>query len=70
VNLVARLNTQLSGNRNLEMKLKRELGWWWKIAYQTKSHVFLDEQKTWRGKWRREGCGLAVHIASLLGVSE
>ena len=30
---------------------------------------FLMSKETWRGKWRGEGCGLAVHIALLLGVS-
>jgi hypothetical protein len=36
-----------------------------------KSHVFLDEQRNGGGgdKWRGEGCGSAVHIALLLGVS-
>jgi hypothetical protein len=30
---------------------------------------FLINKETWRGKWRGEGCGSAVHIAMLLGVS-
>jgi len=30
---------------------------------------FLMNKETWRGKRREEGCGSAVHIALLLGVS-
>jgi hypothetical protein len=34
-----------------------------------KSHVFLDEQRNIEGQMKRRGCGLAAHIAPLLGVS-